>query len=128
MRPLPSELTVEDMLQGVSGIGTVAPPDSSEARRLCRTISRGKAHLILKAVSASARRGYRGRGRTAADVSQIYQASYGTPAVHAVDGYGRRQRRLLFRLGDRAIAEAEPRHVMRFVTGRLGEIIAACEP
>lgn len=122
---LPAELSAEEMIAALPDI-KVADARSPDGRRMRRTIKKGLAHLILREIATSMRRGHRGRNST--DIVNHYDVNYQTGARNAAASYDKPARYDLFRFGNRFIAEADGRQFLRSMTERLGDIIETLEP
>jgi SAM-dependent methyltransferase len=123
---LPPELTAQELVAAMADGASVVSVRSVQGRRIQRTISRGIAHLVLRELQTSVRQGR--RGRSGSEVRDYYDRSYSVDAEALAESFGARERFNYYRLGSALIAEVEGRHVLRFVTTRLGDILASLSP
>ena len=127
MTSFPLELTDEDMIAALPATERATEATSPEGKRMRATLTKGLVHLVAKELAAAVRKGY--RGRSGGDVTEFYESSYsGDGAAAAIaNDYGRPARRNLWRFGDRYIAQAEGRLMVRYWTLRGIDILKSLD-
>lgn len=128
MKPLPPDLTSQDMLEGLRKYGPVEEIPERDVPGYRRTIARGIMHLVASQVLLSLRTGKKGRG-SSEDVAEFYEQAYGSTSTRqVVESKARAQKLILFRVGDNSIVKIGTNTYRRFMLDRLGDIIGCCEP
>ena len=99
---------------------------SAQGRRIRATIRRGLAHLVLRELLTSLRRGY--RGRSPDDVKDYYETNYVNTGERAAAQHGEPGRRVFYRFLDSWIIELESRHTEAIASQIMGNIIEDIAP